>query len=89
MALVAKVFRRRKLYVNALCLKDHPDVAPQSVGIGGYVVAENERPAGARDHKGGENPEQGGLAAAVRTQQAEQLGGRTSNETPLSAVRFS
>ena len=87
MADVLQVLGGRQLYVDAGRLKDDADLLAKPSGSGGSVEALDHGAAAHRQHQRGEDAEHGRLAAAIRAEQAEDLGGNTSNETPLSAAR--
>ena len=69
-----QVFFGRQLDVDALRLEDHADVAAHQRGFARDIVAHDQRAPAGGQHQGRENAEGRGLAAAVGTQQAEDLG---------------
>ena len=73
MSLMPKILVGGELQINALRLKDHADLPPQARRFLRRIVAHDRSAARAWKHQGGENPEERGLAAAVGTEQAEQL----------------
>src|SRR5580704_6062476 len=75
MSLMPEVLVRGELLVDALRLKDHSDLVPQSGWLLRGVATHNGGAAGGGKHQRGKDPEEGGLAAAVRAQQAKQFGG--------------
>jgi len=75
MSLMPQVLVGGELQINTLCLEYDADMATQGSGILRGIVTHDEGAAGGRDHQGGEDPEQGGLAAAIWTEQAEEFGG--------------
>jgi hypothetical protein len=73
MSLMPKILVGRELEVDALRLKDHADLPPHARRLLRRVAAHDGGAAGGRNHQRGKNPEERGLAAAIRTEQAEQL----------------
>src|ERR1700679_72965 len=65
-SLMPQVFIGREFGIDALCLEDYADVAAQGSGLANGVEAGDGGAARSRDHEGGKNSEQSGLAAAVR-----------------------
>ena len=57
-------------------LKDHADPAPQRLGGPAQIAAQDARVAGLDRHQGREQPEEGGLAAAVGAEEAEDFAAR-------------
>ena len=64
----------RELHVNAARLKHHANLAAHAIRVKRDVMAQDQRAAFARQHQGGEDAEERRLAAAIRAQQAEDLG---------------
>src|SRR5882672_12687346 len=75
MTLMPEIFVGGELQIDALCLKYDADLPPQGRGFLRRVAAHDSGAACCRQHQGRKNPEERGLAAAVRAQQAEQLRG--------------
>ena len=75
MALVPEIFGGGQLQVDALGLEDDADLAAQLVGFLGRVKSHDDGPPAGGYHQGGKDAEQGGLAAAVGPEQAEEFGG--------------
>ena len=73
MALAAQVLFDRQRLVQALGLEDDADRAPHRGGVARHIVAGDLGAAFGGHHHRGENAEERRLAAAVRTQQAEDL----------------
>jgi hypothetical protein len=73
MSLRAQILFHRQRLIQALCLEDDARAAPHLGGLARHVVPGHRRRAFGRLHHGRKNPEQRGLAAAVRPQQTENL----------------
>jgi hypothetical protein len=71
MALGAQVLLHRQRSIEALALEHHAHAAAHARGVANHVAPGYRGAAPGGDHHGGEYPEQGGLAAAIRSQQAE------------------
>ena len=72
-ALGAQVLFHGQRFVQALRLEDDADLAADFGGLARHVAAGDHGAALGGHHHGGENAEEGGLAAAIRPQQAEDL----------------
>ncbi len=70
-----EVFVGGEFEIDARGLEDDPDVAAERSGLANGVQAGDGGAAGSGHHKGGKNAEESGLAAAVRAEKAEKLGG--------------
>ncbi len=70
-----EIFVGGKFEIDALGLEDDADVSPHGSGLVHGVEAGDGGAAGSRDHERGQNSEESGLAAAVRAEQAKELGG--------------
>ena len=68
-----QVFGHRQLEVQAPGLKDDAGLLPRPVRFPGHIEPLDPGHPAARHHQGGKNAEERGLAAAVGTQQAENL----------------
>jgi len=75
MSLVPQILVGSKFGIDALCLEDYTDLAAQGSWILRRIATHHKGAAGGGNHEGGKNPKQRGLAAAIRTQQAEQFCG--------------
>src|SRR5579863_4227184 len=75
MSLMPKILVCRELDVDALRLKNYADLPPQACWILRRIAAHDGGAPCGREHQSGKNPEEGGLAAAIWTQQAEQFRG--------------
>ena len=73
MALVFHIFGDRQLEVEAARLKNDAGLLTHAVGFACYVEALNASDAAARNHEGGEDAKECGLAAAIRSQKSENL----------------
>lgn len=71
MALVGEVFAHGQFFVEAWCLENDPEPATDRAGVAREIESENVGAASGWPDKGGKNPEEGGLAAAVGSEQAE------------------
>ena len=71
MALAAQVLADREGLVEALGLEDDADLAADLRGIAGDIEAGDDGAAFGGHHHGRKDAEDGGLAAAVGTEQAE------------------
>jgi len=71
MALRAQVLFHRQRLIQTLRLEHHSDLAPHRGAVAHHVAATHQRPPLAWRHHGGKNAEEGGFAAAIRPQQAE------------------
>ena len=74
-AVEVQVLPDGELAVQGVLLGDDPAELLGQRGVGRDVDAGDERPAGGRDHAGGEDAGRGGLACAVRAEEAEDLPG--------------
>src|ERR1039458_7277871 len=70
-ALGAEVFFDGEGFIEALRLEDHAHRSAHGGGVAFHVMPGDDGGAGGGHHHGGEYPEQSGLAAAVRPEQAE------------------
>ena len=70
-----QVLFRRQLDVDALLLEDDADAAAHQGRLARHVVAHDQGASARGHHQGRENAEGRGLAAAVRAEQPEDLGG--------------
>ena len=70
-----EVFVGGEFGINALGLEDDADVATKGSGLANGVEAGDRSAARGRDHECGKNPEESSLAAAVRSEKAEEFGG--------------
>ncbi len=73
MALRAQIFLHGESLVQALRLEDHAHFAAHGGRFALDVMPGNDGAAGGGHHHGGQNAEQGGFAAAVGAEQAENL----------------
>ena len=73
MSLVPQVLVRGQLRINALGLKHDADLTSQAGRVLRRIASHHQGAAAGRNHQGGENSEQRGLAAAVRAKQAKQF----------------
>ena len=89
MSLMPKILIGRELQVDALRLKNHADLPPHARRFLRRIATHDSRASGARNHQRGKNSKERGLPAAIRAEQPNNSAGRTSNETPFRAVRFS
>ena len=71
MPLVGKVFAHGQFLVEAWRLENDPESAPNRARVAREIESENAGAAGGWPDEGGKNPEEGGLAAAVGSEQAE------------------
>ena len=76
MPLMREVLAHPQFLVEARRLKDDAEPAAQGAGIAQEVEPENAGRAARRPNEGGENAEEGRLAAAVRPEQAEDFARR-------------
>ena len=67
------VLAHRQLDVDARRLEDDADQTTNLLRLAYHVVATDRGAPAGRGEQGGEDPEQRGLAAAVRSEQAEDL----------------
>jgi hypothetical protein len=74
-AVEVQVLPDGELAVQGVLLGDDPAELLGQRGVGRDVDAGDERPARGRDHAGGEDAGRGGLAGAVRAEEAEDLTG--------------
>src|SRR5580700_10101914 len=79
MSLMPEILVGGELEVDALGLKDHADLAAYAGRLLRGIATHDGGAAGGGEHQGGKNPEERGLAAAIRTKQAKQFG-RTHGE---------
>src|SRR5262249_51187533 len=71
MALVGEVFAHGQFLVEAWRLENDPESAADRARVARESQAENVGAASGWPDKGRKNPEEGGLSAAVRSEQAE------------------
>ena len=73
MALMPQIFVSGEFGVDTLRLKHDADLAAEAGGILGGIVSHDHGAARGRNHERRKDPEERGLAAAVRPEQAEQF----------------
>lgn len=74
--MVSEVLDDREFWIEAWTLEDYPEIPPDGVRLTGEVVAKQAcHPAGRR-HQGGEDLEEGRLAAPIRPEETEDLSAR-------------
>ena len=72
--LMPQVLISGELQIDALGLKYHSNLAANSVGIFGRIVAHNDGASAGRQHQCRKNSKKGGFSAAIRSQQSEEFG---------------
>ena len=72
--LMPQVLISGELQIDALGLKYHSNLATNSVGIFGGIVAHNHGASPGRQHQCRKNSKKGGFSAAIRSQQSEEFG---------------
>src|SRR5580692_1432277 len=73
MSLMPEIFICCQFLVDAGRLKDHADLATETRGICRRVTSHDDGAASGRNHQGREDTKQGGLAAAIRSEQSKQF----------------
>src|SRR5215469_9513779 len=73
MALATEVFFHSQRFIEALRLENYADVAAHLGGLALDVMAGEARGAFSAHHHGGKNPKERRLAAAIGTQEPEDL----------------
>jgi hypothetical protein len=74
MSLMPEILGGGQLYVDALGLEDHTDLAAQAVGVAGNIKSHDLGVSTNWNHQSGEDAKQRRLSAAIRSQQSEEFG---------------
>jgi len=70
---VAEVLGHRELRVEARALEDHPQAHPHRARLVGQIPAQHPHGSPGRRHEGGEDLEEGRLAASIRPEETKDL----------------
>ena len=82
------VLLARQVHVEARILKDDPDLAPDSAGLGDDIIAADPHPAGGWDQGGRQDRDGRRLAGAVRPEQGKELTRLDREGDPVDGIRL-